>query len=872
MSAGLARPGGGIAGLAGLAAQGPAIKLPKIHELKSENGLRTVELFARPLVEGGNALGYALCTDRNDPACAPLIPGPTIRLFRGDRLRLRLVNELGVVTTNLHVHGLHVTPRATSDNIFVHVHPGQDFAYEYQIPMFHRSGLFWYHPHFHGSARTQVEGGLAGAIIIDERDDDPPEFLDEPDAVKGASERLLVFQRLVALGGEIAVNGVQTPEIRFNPGTWERWRILNASSQTYINLYLEGVDFYRVADDGNWLEQPVKSPVVPVGPAERAEVLVYLEPRPSYQLTNLTAGGGPGLRVPIFTHEMSTSSEPLATVVPEPPAEAAVPTAVPAAPPTTLLPLRDLRAVPDVPERVIRLQFDPPPPPFGFTINDKYFQHGRIDQTVELTGVEEWTIRSETDASHGWHPLHIHVNDFQVKEIKLAAPDPVLDPLLKKLFEPVFFTDTVPVPIGGEVKIRAEFLHFTGKFVYHCHFLDHEDNSMMGVIDVARPIKIEGAAFSEPTVTVHAGPDVAALVNSGTTVVWTNRDEHEHTITADAVDLLNARSIFASGSLAKGRSFTHTFDAPDSVTYRCSCAEHADSVGTIVVTADQPVDIRDSVFLPASVRVAVGTTVTWTNRDAAPRTVTIHAVGAGETPVFTTGELGQSASASHTFTEAGDYAYGPGLETAIVVRPVTRQSVSIGILDFEPELPVLAVFRDSTVTWINRSGDPVSIAVPGEDSGVLDPEETIPPAKALSPGQRFGHTFSTGGPVDYVITRHVDGMPTVTRSIAVVEPVELVNFGAFAVEPAVATIPVGAEVGWINRDVVAHTVTANDLDFATGEPVFDTGPIAPGAVSRLAFPTAGEFPYRCITHPDESAVEGTIVVEAPLAPEEVASF
>src|SRR5215211_6489234 len=113
LSAGLVRPGGGIAELAGLAAQGPGIELPKILELRSENGLRTVDLFARPLVEGGNALGYALCADRDDPACAPLIPGPTLRLFRGDRLRLRLVNELGAVTTNLHVHGLHVTPRAT---------------------------------------------------------------------------------------------------------------------------------------------------------------------------------------------------------------------------------------------------------------------------------------------------------------------------------------------------------------------------------------------------------------------------------------------------------------------------------------------------------------------------------------------------------------------------------------------------------------------------------------------------------------------------------------------------------------------------------------------------------------------------------------
>src|SRR5215207_5670016 len=90
LSAGLVRPGGGIADLAGLAAQVSAVELPVIREIWSENGLLPVDLYVRR--GGTNELGFALCADPENPECAPLSPGPTLRLFRGDRLRLHLDN------------------------------------------------------------------------------------------------------------------------------------------------------------------------------------------------------------------------------------------------------------------------------------------------------------------------------------------------------------------------------------------------------------------------------------------------------------------------------------------------------------------------------------------------------------------------------------------------------------------------------------------------------------------------------------------------------------------------------------------------------------------------------------------------------------
>jgi suppressor of ftsI len=58
---------------------------------------------------------------------------PTLRIHPGDRVELALENQLGT-DANLHTHGLHVSPSGDSDNVFIHVYPGQTFNYSYQFP------------------------------------------------------------------------------------------------------------------------------------------------------------------------------------------------------------------------------------------------------------------------------------------------------------------------------------------------------------------------------------------------------------------------------------------------------------------------------------------------------------------------------------------------------------------------------------------------------------------------------------------------------------------------------------------------------------------------------------------------------------------
>ena len=211
-----------------------------------------------------------------------LVPGPTIRTTPGERLVVRVKNALGAVatyapssnsmnglklfnTTNLHTHGLHVSPRAPADSVFQSVSPGESLTYEYDIPVYHMGGTHWYHPHRHGAGSMQVGGGAHGMLIVD----DLPGSL--PPEVAGLPERHLVIwdlrpSSLMHLGqrqerpcrsaggsaaacreafwtpaaahrlaadekeGLLLVNGQRTPEMGLEADQWHRFRILFGSA------------------------------------------------------------------------------------------------------------------------------------------------------------------------------------------------------------------------------------------------------------------------------------------------------------------------------------------------------------------------------------------------------------------------------------------------------------------------------------------------------------------------------------------------------------------------------------------------------------------------------------------------------------------
>jgi FtsP/CotA-like multicopper oxidase with cupredoxin domain len=422
-------------------------------------------------------------------------PGPTLRIRPGDRLRINLVNLLddlpmglpanspflckpmtgpghdpaehaSACDTNLHVHGMHVSPEGNSDNIFLRVPAGESFQYEYQIPTDHPSGLFWYHPHLHGRSTPQVFAGMAGALVV-EGD------LDELPGVAGVPERLLMLQatQLYPDGSAIdildvpptgpsmqktylrMVNGQINPTVTLRPGQTERWRIANATANVTYRLHLDGHQLHQIAKDGNTLNETWTRDEIILAPGERAEVLIQAGPAGSYALRTL----------PIATGFNTQKDATLATLVVDGAAVAPQPL------PTTLLPVEDLSAVEVDQHRRITFQFGPPinPPQTIFWIDHQVFDGNRDDQTVQLGTTEEWVIRN---ATANWHPFHIHINDYQVVAIN-GSPVPLR-----------YHEDTTAVPPFGEITMRTRFRDFPGRWVYHCHILLHEDHGMMGTV------------------------------------------------------------------------------------------------------------------------------------------------------------------------------------------------------------------------------------------------------------------------------------------------------------------------------------------------------------------------------------------------------
>src|SRR5882672_3748340 len=207
---------------------------------------------------------------------------PTLRVSPGDRLKIAYINDLPSQPhekcligpcrdmTNLHFHGLTVSPDAPQDDVLnMMAMPGHALHYNVQIPKDHPPGLYWYHTHPHGESYQQALDGMSGALVIEGIESYFP-------ALAGLRERVLVVRgrsvgndvqskelkqrvelRVDVCGGEpeppeeiMTVNGVVRPPIEIAPGERQFWRLVNASADRYLDLQLEGQSFEIVAMDG----------------------------------------------------------------------------------------------------------------------------------------------------------------------------------------------------------------------------------------------------------------------------------------------------------------------------------------------------------------------------------------------------------------------------------------------------------------------------------------------------------------------------------------------------------------------------------------------------------------------------------------------
>ncbi len=443
----------------------------------SQNGRLAVDLSAEPgrLNLGNQALtiwGY------NGQS-----PGPRLEVKPGDRVQLTFTNRLPA-PTNLHFHGLHIPPTGAADNVFRHIEPGETFTYDFEIPADHPATLAYYHPHLHGHVAQQIFAGLGGFIVVRGDLDDvlrdggaalPEQFLFlkdfDPAGVENADRFAQPRHGVQMIGREGAidtVNGAVQPNVAIAPQGWLRLRIVNAATSKFYNLRLENHPLYLIGTDGGTMAQPEAVDHLLLSPGERADVLIQGDrDRGSYSLINepyqRTAGG---MGMGMMGRRFQTNQTPtvLATLT----YTNSDPNPDPFTLPAQLIPIDSLPKPTQT--REFRLNHGMSPGQgMAFLINGQPFRGDTVQTTVPIGTTEDWLIQN-TDIMD--HPFHLHTNRFQVIE---RNGQPLDSPRWK---------DTVLVPAGTSVRIRIPFRTYTGRTVYHCHILDHEELGMMGVIEM----------------------------------------------------------------------------------------------------------------------------------------------------------------------------------------------------------------------------------------------------------------------------------------------------------------------------------------------------------------------------------------------------
>jgi len=402
-----------------------------------------------------------------------------VRFVDRDLPEPRMISSAGGLQandSNLHYHGLHISPLGTADNMLVVVPRNGTYRYLFQIPPNHPAGLYWYHAHVHGLVTNQVSRGAAGMIYVANAYTDRVAGL-------GIRRRLMLLQQayfapdletLISDDGErddperalSLINGSLLPSIAMRPGEPQVCSLLNGSSSAFYLLRLEGHTFDVIADDSVPLRAPrLRQETLMLAPGKRLEVVVRAS----------ASAGQYALSYDQFNQGVDTwPQKSVGTVVVEGAAWSG-----PDHPGVdTSLALDDLSNAPvrrDLRRKIV-LGVNPaiPEGEYGrFTMNGHAWDPGYSEWTSTLGTVEEWLITNETEQDH---PFHVHVNPFQITRVN-GQPVP---------FDG--YQDTAIVPRFGSLTVRTRFSDFVGgPILMHCHILDHEDMGMMTRFEIAGP-------------------------------------------------------------------------------------------------------------------------------------------------------------------------------------------------------------------------------------------------------------------------------------------------------------------------------------------------------------------------------------------------
>lgn len=387
--------------------------------------------------------------------------GPTIKLRNTQKVSINYTNNLKENTT-MHGHGMHVPPIMDGGAHQI-ILPGDTFSAVYTVKQ--TACTNWYHPHLMGKTAEHVYKGLAGLIIIE---DSISDSLDLPKTY-GVDDIPLILQDKVFdsnnqidyspsqmqimrgyIGNHFLANGtinafldVSAKEIRF--------RILNGSNSSVYDLgFTDGRTFKQITTDNSFLEAPVNLKRVQLSPGERAEIIV-----------DFTNDFTKELIFKDFTYNKDFLKIKVSS-------QASSHTTTP----DTLTSLTKYTLNESTNTRRFVLSGGMG----NLLINGVSMNINVINEQVPLNQIETWEIQNNMGMNHNFH---IHATHFYIVQRNGSSANVAEN---EKAYK-----DTVFIPPYSSVTVMVkmtDYIDSTNPYMYHCHFLEHEDAGMMGQFTV----------------------------------------------------------------------------------------------------------------------------------------------------------------------------------------------------------------------------------------------------------------------------------------------------------------------------------------------------------------------------------------------------
>jgi spore coat protein A len=429
-------------------------------------------------------------------------PGPTLETRTGEGLLVEWENSLPnehflpldftvhgadkdkpAVRVVTHLHGGKVPPQSDGypENWYI---PGKSATYFY--PNKQEAAHLWYHDHALGITRLNVYAGLFGSFFV--RDS----FEDALNLPKGKFEiPIALCDRMLdsdaqlfypvspdpeapwvpeVFGDAFLVNGKLYPYLEVEPRKY-RFRILNASNSRFFHLASSGkLEFKQIGTDLGLLPAPVSIKLLTIAAGERADVVLDFSDLAGEKLTVTNDGQ------PIMEFRVSKATVPDESLLP-----------------ATLRPIEKILETASTRTRMLTLgeKDDRAGNAMMMLLNNAHWDMP-VTESPSLNSVEIWGLMNFTDDSH---PIHLHGVRFQVLDRRPFEPEYYYrDGTIKYIgmaVPPVAneagWKDTVQAHPGMITRIITKFEGYVGRYVWHCHLFEHEDNEMM------RPYEIVSA-------------------------------------------------------------------------------------------------------------------------------------------------------------------------------------------------------------------------------------------------------------------------------------------------------------------------------------------------------------------------------------------